>query len=774
MTLRTASVVAGFALAGAVAGALVTGCDADEPAVGVCESTRDYFALRAWPVLQQKCSQCHNPQGPAKETQYVLQSPAVGGFLDHNLAVVSELASFERDGQSLLLLKPTRQIDHGGGQVIEPGSEPYNTLLGLVVRLKEDQVCSPRLDASFTGVELLGAADTLRKATLLLAGRLPAASELERMEEGGLVALDAVLDEVMSEEAFYDFVKRIYGDLFLTDFYLFDASDQLGEAYADPTWFETAPKELLAQYGLADASELARYTNIAIAREPLELIAHVVRQGRPFTEVVTADYFMVSPLSARSYGVTDAKFERAGDPFEFVEARLAETPHAGVLTSPMLLSRHPTTPTNRNRHRARMIYQWFLATDILRTAEQPVDQTKVTSLNPTRDDPSCTVCHAAIDPVAGTFQAFDETGLFSAEPEWFGEMFPPGFGKEQLPLSLAAQGLPWLGDAVAKDARFSLAVVQNVFRALTGQEPLVAPTDFADPGYAPAFEAFLTQANTYRAIADKLVASGYDFKVAVKELVLSPYFRARNSVPLAADAAGRLGAVGTAHLLTPEQLHDKIEATLGIPWLDGAGQPVLAARPRNPGVLGLYQLFYGGVDANNVVTRITSPNGVMAAVVDRMAAQMACRAVPQDFARAPEARLLFPLAEVEGALHDPRALDPETEAGIEIAPAIAGIKKTIAHLHARVLGERLAPTDVEIEATYRLFLETWREGRAAMKDPAQPLPTALPYECVAEADPYTGKPYAEADKITEDATYVIRAWMAVLDYLVTDYLFLHE
>ena len=54
-----------------------------------------------------------------------------------------------------------------------------------------------------------------------------------------------------------------------------------------------------------------------------------------------------------------------GVPRESKPANLAGIPQAGLLTSLMLLNRYPTTATNRNRARARVVYDLFLDVDIL-------------------------------------------------------------------------------------------------------------------------------------------------------------------------------------------------------------------------------------------------------------------------------------------------------------------------------------------------------------------------------------------------------------------------
>ncbi|MBM4375284.1 MAG: hypothetical protein FJ095_09380 [Deltaproteobacteria bacterium] len=778
-----------FAAAALVGAAVLgaSGCSEDAPP---CESTYDYFATKVWPVIGTKCISCHNAQGIAKDTSYVLKGPAEAGFLDHNLAVFSDLASFEKHGVSQVLLKPTMQIPHEGQQIFAQDSEEYRVLEGFVDKLKSGETCSTAEAAHYTGVELLDDAATLRKASLLLAARLPTADETAKVKAGGPAALEGVLATMMTEEPFFEFIKRTYNDLFLTDFYLGNVNavtDAL--PYADAGWYQKVSKDDLAKYGAANAQELAAFTNAAVAREPLALIEHVVREGRPFTDILTADYMMVTPLSARSFGV-EATFKNPYDPREWAEGRLPDVertdaqgkptgeavpyPHAGVLSSPVMLVRHPSTPTNRNRARARKAYLWFLGTNILLTAEQPIDQTVVDSNNPTRDSATCTVCHANVDPVAGCFQAFNDSGKFVPDPRWYTEMWPAGFGDEKLPLEKSATGLPWLGRRLSQDPRFALSVVFTMYKALTGREPLIAPSDTTDPDYQAKFAAFYAQADTLRRIGEAFVASQYDLRVVFARLVESPYFRATNSVKLDDSARVRLGEVGRAQLLPPEQLHDKIQAVLGIPWADGNRNPYLRSQFRTPGNLGGFQLFYGGIDSNSVTNRSTSPNGVLASVAERMTIQMACRSVPYDFARGPDSRLLFPLVELDGKEIDPMTFEPETEAGLPIELAQLGIRKSLVHLHERILGESHAVDDPDIERAFTLFVEAWRQGKDGMKATEKPVPADLPYDCRVTADYFSGAAYPEERRVTKDETYVIRAWMAVVTYLLGDYRFLYE
>lgn len=765
------------------------GC-ADEGPVSVeCESTLDYYSENVEPLIGEKCAGCHRLGGKAAATSYVLAPSAVAGFLEKNLEVVRQLALTEQSGKSLWLLKPTLQIPHEGGQVIQIGDPSYNAMLGLVVRLKNDEVCEPKQSGYFTGVELHGPAGTLRKAAIILAGRLPTDAEYAFVEQNGFPGVEAVLDEMMKEPAFNEWLHMTFNDIFITDLYINggsgilqcpDPADQdpelpVFECYSDPLWYQTEGQAMIQQYGFTGFEELELYVDTSIAREGTALIQHVVNNDLPFTEVLTADYTMVTPLSMRSFGATlvDGYAFTTNNPLEFQPARVENRPHAGVLTSFAWLSRHPTTPTNRNRARARKLHKWFLATDILSFSKQPVNQSATTADNPTRDDPNCSLCHAVNDPLAGTFQAFNEFGLWTATPQWYPEMWPPGFAGEAMPNTEANAGLQWAVKRVVRDERFPIGAVYNAYRGLIGRNPMVAPDDYADPLFQHKFRGFIAQANTFRHIGDNFRANNFNFKTILKDMVMTPYFRAKNAVALSPEQQALLADVGMARLLPPEMLHRKINAVLGIPWVEqGIRSPNLNYDPRNPGQVGQYQLYYGGIDSDTTTDRVSEPNGVMAAVTDRMAIQMACRAVPDDFAQEAENRKLFPMVQLNGKQEDPMTLAPETPNGIAIPLAQQGVKEAIVHLHDRVLGEKLSVDDAEVEQTYQLFLETWNEGKQGITDMS--LGEQLLQECAATAEFYSGMSYPAERQVTNDPNYVVRAWMAVLVYNLGQFEFIFE
>ena len=188
-------------------------------------------------------------------------------------------------------------------------------------------------------------------------------------------------------------------------------------------------------------------TNFGVGRAPLELIAYVVENDLPYTEILTADYIMANPITAKSYAAT-TKFDDDSDVHEFKPSRIVSYyrdddskvtefddqfglrilepgnlatnyPHSGILNTTAFLSRYPSTATNRNRARSRWTYYHFLGLDIEKSASRTTDPVALADTNnPTMNNPACTVCHTVLDPVAGAFQNYGDKGWY--RDQWGG------------------------------------------------------------------------------------------------------------------------------------------------------------------------------------------------------------------------------------------------------------------------------------------------------------------------------------------------------------------
>ena len=144
----------------------------------------------------------------------------------------------------------------------------------------------------------------VRRLTLSLAGRLPTDSELSAVQSQGLAALNPILDALMNEPAFYVRLGEGFNDILLTRGY-----EGLPERALPYEFFGTT-RNWYQKYDLSSAGDEAEQRKArvritadyreGVLREPLELIKYIVRENRPFTEIVTADYVMVSPYTART------------------------------------------------------------------------------------------------------------------------------------------------------------------------------------------------------------------------------------------------------------------------------------------------------------------------------------------------------------------------------------------------------------------------------------------------------------------------------------------
>lgn len=725
----------------------------------VCVSDQDFFEEVLWDeLLGPVCSACHTSQGVARDSALVFQPPAVSNYLEQNRAILADVAELERDGVSLILLKPSAQVEHGGGEVASVGSEAYALLEEFITRMDAPVECEGGTveDTDLSGLEILSPTLTLRKATLALAGRLPTAEEWERVEAGGDDELRDVVWEMMREDAFFERLKEIYNDALLVRAY---ESGQDGVALLDDDdypsryWYEDMAE--------GDNSVRNRWRNAAsraVSHEALELIAYIVREGRPFTEVLTADYTMVNRFSANSYGVYEHGFTPGDDEEQaeedWVPVSIPGVNHAGILTGTAFLNRFPTTDTNRNRHRTWMFFRLFLATDILGFADRPIDPTSSTSHNPTLNDPQCTVCHATMDPVAGTFQNWDDEGRYRPPADgWYPSLAPPGFGDVQLPTDRRGDALRWLAEQTVADSRFALSITQTIFEAVTGipvRPPVVRVDDESD---AIDREAYRVQREELERIAEEFVANEYDLRIVFEEVLMSPYFRATGG-GTASDAI--VADAGSARLRTPEQLARLIEAVTGYPWANNASS--------TPNLFGNYRLLYGGIDSDGIIQRATEPSGIIANIGLRAATDMACVAVARDFVLESGTRRLFPYVEP--------TFQPETDEGFSVPGAEEAIRRNIQFLHFHMLGEELALDSEEIDATYALWEGTWREGKAAVAEGE--IDANIPWACRGRSNWFTGEEIPAERRVENDANYTVRAWQAVFAYLATDYRFLYE
>ncbi|HJZ57059.1 MAG TPA: hypothetical protein VKE74_18965, partial [Gemmataceae bacterium] len=679
----------------------------------------NYFENEVWAKVGFQCLTCHRKGGDAENSKFVLIDPRkrAGATRDeamrHNRAAFTRMAVAKENAKSRMLLKVVGELDHGGSDVLKADSAEYRILATFAGRASGPATgkapaaaADPKAPPFFQGVVMLDGRRLLRRVTLSLAGRLPTDAEVAALANDEK-ALPAILDAVLKEDAFYDRLREGFNDVFLT-LGVDGNADQtvLSYEHFEKTryWYRDYDLSHIKDRNERQRAEwkiMAEYRK-ALLGEPMKLVEHIVRNDRPFTEIVTADYIMVSPYSTRGYGVFDevkGKFKNPDDPFEYVPVRLKALkgrgrsgdqesatgfyPHAGLLSTFQYLTRYPTTETNRNRLRARMYYQHFLGVDALELAARVSDAAAVTARYkvPTMQAPECVVCHKTLDPVAGLFQdywKFADQGVYGRRKGgWFTDMFAAGFEGEVLPAAQRWRSLQWLGERTAKDPRFAVAMTEHVYQILTGRRVLLPPKDLGDPLYPARLRAYAEQRRQTEAIAARFVQSGFNLKGVFKDWIASDFYRADGLATAVQDPCRRaeLDDAGLVRLLSPEQLERKVGAVFGEKW--GKLTDQLAT-------------LYGGIDSKEVTDRAADPSGAMGAIQRTLSNDVACKHVARDFARPAAQRRLFP------------GVEPGVVPGAS-AEGDQAIRRAIARLHEKILGRSDALDSAEVERTFRLF-----------------------------------------------------------------------
>ncbi len=728
-------------------------------------------------VVQRNCLKCHQSGGDAEQSEFLLHDERLvpteqrSELLGRNLIAMNRLArQSEENGQSRLLVKPRGGLDHGGGEVIAADSTEYRLLSDYVARvvreprpLEPNDIDLSRLDdelaSFFDGVEMISDQRLLRRVTLSLAARLPRDEERNAVRSGRLAALEPILDDLMREEAFYERLLEGFNDIFLTRGYVGSGVDVLAYNHFEKSrlWYQKHSVDHLPEKEREKARyKLANDYYESLRREPLELLRYIVREDRPFTEILTADYTLLSPYTARGYGVFEElrdQFQDPENPFEYIPARIPALkarngqvqpsndglyPHSGLLTMFQYLRRYPTTETNRNRLRARMYFQHFLGVDVMKLAPQVSDAAAIEAEYeiPTMQASACVVCHRTIDPIAGLFQDYyNEEGHYGPRKEgWFTDMFSPGREGTLLPETERIQALRWLGMQTIEDPRFAVAMAEHVYYILTGRKTLPLPEDIDDVHFTERRKAYLVQRETIAQAARRFVDSNYNLKVIFQELVRSPLYRAgAPDSELDERRLSELDDVGVVRMLGPEQLERKIVAIFGKPWgrLDEG-----------------YAILYGGIDSKEVTERLADPSGAIGSLQRIMANDVACNNVASDFKLPADQRRLFP------------GIEPDVVAAGDDPEAERKIRAAIVHLHALLLGREDGVDDPEVDRTYRLLTDIVTDATAR--------------EHFEKTESYFCKSARGEGPRDPDPHYMIRGWRGIVTYLLRQQEFLYE
>lgn len=414
----------------------------------------------------------------------------------------------------------------------------------------------------------------LRRASLDLRGKLPSATELNR------VAADPELYEEIATSYLQDPAVE----------------DRMVELLNEKWWTRLDVFEVNhMDYGLSDREEHA--FNRSVGEEPLRLMAHVIAADLPWSTVVTSDWTMANPMLAELW-----ELEREdGDGWQ--KARYPDSrPAVGVLATNGLWWRYTTTASNMNRSRAAAISRLLVCADYLgRPISFAEGETVVEVEAAVRNDPYCLACHATIDPLAANLFGFWWLSQYSrveqqhyhpereALAEQFLEVSPAYFGTP-------IEGLGELGWAMSQDPRYYSCAVQNTAELLWRR-----PVDLADREELEAMRA-------------KFVDDGGHMHALLVDLITSQSYR-NPPDPESVDAV-------PLRMISPSQLDSTLLQIASFQWeQEGFDQ-------LHNDIEG-YRVLAGGVDGYAVTSPQTKPGLPWSAVVKRSAQVAAAKIVEQ-------------------------------------------------------------------------------------------------------------------------------------------------
>jgi hypothetical protein len=482
--------------------------------------------------------------------------------------------------------------------------------------------CAPPPDAA-----PLAPTEQLVRASMVLRGTRPTLEEHARIDAHP-DELPALARSWLSDDDFFATVRDIHEEAWLLDnaFVLLSASD-----------------------GVADVPMGTLHRTIFEA--PLREIEWVVRDGRPYTDVVTGTTTVADDVLVQVWdGLRPTGRADVVDGWRahrWVDGR----PLAGVLSHSSLWLRYRSAGINFHRGRANALHRALLCDDLLErevVSSSDVDLADPDATNEAiRTDPACASCHATLDPIASALPFRDQWRADEMQLPF--AVYDPAFDDQWttttgIPPSFAGTpvaDLAGLGRALAHDPRF----VDCAVRRFAGYALQQAPEEVDDGVVAE--------------LTDTFVDAGLDARELALAAALHP----------ATMKAPSLRA-------TPGQLDRQLADLLGSPWTLNVDTPCCGGRegsspygtlhPLDDRRLGV-ELLAGGLDAtfDDTPTRTATPTTLL--VMEAMALDGASHVVAHDLGAPATERLLLvdaPLDEQLRLLHlrvlgvaDPDELD---------------------------------------------------------------------------------------------------------------------
>jgi hypothetical protein len=535
-------------------------------------------------VLVPICANCHVQGGIAQQTslRVVAADPLT---TQQGVALNVDTADPEL---SRILQKPLQAVPHGGGAQLQASSEEYQILAQWVNMVADGTHCGGGGDVPMVP---MAPVELLVRASMDLRGIRPSLAELDAVEANPSQYATFV-DQYLRGPQFLARVKDVYDDALLVR--------------------------------REDFSDESRTETDAIYGEALELVAYIVKNDRPFTEIGTADYTVANDLFLRDTGRMPYPVEPvsgpAWQPTHYTDGR----PHAGLLSTSAFYEVWDTNNTNINRRRAN---RWSIVFHCYNFLDTPVDVTRDVDnndddavLNAVTQRTDCKACHDRLDPMASFLFPMDDAfgiedgdadAFFRGDPErWrYANRRPPAvYGAPGL-------GLADMGRLLTENERFAECQTKRAFQMLFLRQP---KTNLELATMGDITEQWAT-------------ADAYNYRALVKRWLLSEAYTKR-------PQDHRAEWVRRA---SPERLESLLEDLTGFVWTrepdddqDDANPesdpPRLEPVPLLTSEEDGFKIIMGGINGTSVTGRSSSLNASVVTVHRKLAALAADWVVTND------------------------------------------------------------------------------------------------------------------------------------------------
>jgi hypothetical protein len=426
--------------------------------------------------------------------------------------------------------------------------------------------------------------------------------------------------------------------------------------------------------------------DVALDEAPLHLIDDIVRSGRPYTEIVTTDRTFTNELTAIVHGLP---YDPSGPEWQattWTDGR----PAAGLLSDTAVLQRYQSSLSNHHRGRGALTLWALLCDGVLEASVEAGEPPEIDepAEDRVRTDPTCSRCHAALDPVSSAFFGFDRYILFKDVNLAYQRGCPEGAPCYPLPFwrgdevddwqavdmpapalrGVPVDGLAGLGQAIAEAPDFATCTAKRFHGWHTGRHPRDVSDEVAEE------------------LAEVLVDSGFDARELVIASLLHDELRS-----------------GPPRSVRPEELARSLEALTGYRWEADIG-PSVGTVPLAASTEHGFRALLGGTDGWDLLDPTRTSTPAQALVLEWMAREAATHAVTTEQLLPAGQRSLFAVAG-PGATGDNEA------------------RRQLVHLYDRVLQLRLDTHDDEIDAALELLRslesdrpseEAWAEVLAAL------------------------------------------------------------